>query len=102
MHTSVPERDTKGVGESSSDAAQASLGEALTADGVPSQPRPSRSWIDWILLVGAVVVAAVGFWRLQMVVRWNLASPYDLVFESPNLASINGLRNGLKIYDPAV
>ena len=36
-----------------------------------------------------------------MVVAWQLATPFDLVYEGPNLATIEGLRRGVNVYAPA-
>lgn len=58
-------------------------------------------WANRFLLAMAALVFAVAFYRIQMVVRWQLMIPFDLVFESPNLATIQSLRHGVNIYDPA-
>ena len=44
------------------------------------------------------MVAAL--WRVQTVVRWQLNSPFDLVFEGPNLATIQALGQGVNVYHP--
>ena len=102
MHTSVADQNTKRPCKPVSPAPHERPGEFPAAAGLPVRTLSSALWVDQLVLITAIIVAAVALWRVQMVVRWNLASPYDLVFESPNLASINALRSGLNIYDPAV
>jgi len=99
MHASVADQNTKDPCEPVSRPQRP--GECPLTASQPARLFSSALWIDRVFLVTAIVLAAVALWRMQMVVRWNLASPFDLVFESPNLASINSLRNGLNIYDPA-
>jgi hypothetical protein len=63
------------------------------------QKRPAPVWPDRVLTVVALVVLAAALWRVQMVTRWQIDAPFDLVFESPNLATIEGLRRGANVYD---
>jgi len=66
-----------------------------------SGPVPRRAaWIDRLVLIAALVVLASGLWRMQTVVRWQLNAPFDLVFESPNLATIKALDRGINVYHP--
>src|SRR6267154_2385883 len=62
----------------------------------------TNRWLHRLFLGTAIVVFASALWRLQTVVRWHLASSFDLVFESPNLATIKALRQGLNVYDPSL
>jgi len=68
-----------------------------------SHPDPVPTpWPKQLLLAAGLIIAMVALYRLQMVLAWQLATPFDLAFESPNLASIEALRQGLNIYDPSV
>ena len=65
----------------------------------PPETRPvAGDWRRRFLIGVALFVAAAALWRLQTVVRWQLTAPFDLVFESPNLATINALRHGVNVY----
>ncbi|HTE06568.1 MAG TPA: hypothetical protein VK824_10250 [Planctomycetota bacterium] len=55
-----------------------------------------------LALAVAAIVCLVAVARLSVVSARQLASPYDLMYESPNLATIRAIRSGLSPYDPAV
>jgi hypothetical protein len=63
-----------------------------------STPAP---WQKRFLLFVALFVFAVAVYRIQMVAAWHLADPFDLTFESPNLATIQALRREANVYDAA-
>ena len=68
----------------------------------PEATPAARGWQQRILIAVVIITAAIALWRIQMVVRWQLSSPFDLVFESPNLATITALRHGVNVYHPSV
>ncbi|MEI7732501.1 MAG: hypothetical protein WCO56_23215 [Verrucomicrobiota bacterium] len=52
-----------------------------------------------LLILGIVVAALV---RVYLVAQWHLASPFDLVYESPNRMTIQTITEGKNIYDAAL
>jgi hypothetical protein len=55
-----------------------------------------------LLAALALTVACCVFFRLGSVAVDHLIARFDLVYETPNLATVRAIRSGLKIYDPEV
>ncbi len=71
------------------------------ADGAVAAHEESGSPPAWFALLCWLVLAAV-LARVGTVVAWQLAAPFDLVYESPNLSTIEVVRAGGNPYSPAV
>jgi len=52
----------------------------------------------WCCVICSVLVA---LGRFVLVSHWQLHSPFDLSFETPNLGVIQAIKAGLPLYDPA-
>jgi hypothetical protein len=71
-------------------------------------PVPRVRSVDWSRAVdvaagGAVVlVALLALQRMLQVAALQLAAPFDLIFESPGLATVENLRAGLNVYSASV
>jgi hypothetical protein len=61
----------------------------------------SNPWRQRLLVGAVLLIAAATLFRLQMAVAWQLATPFDLVYEGPNLATIQEIQNGANIYAPS-
>jgi hypothetical protein len=67
----------------------------------PARARPRHGW-SALLGGAAVLVALVALARLAEVSAYQLAAPFDLNYETPILRTIELLRAGRDVYDPAV
>ena len=67
----------------------------MHSDSIPLTDR----WLNRFLLCVALLMVGAALYRLQMVVAWQLATPFDIIFESPNLATIQAIRGGANVYD---
>jgi hypothetical protein len=55
--------------------------------------------VPWLWLV-AVLVCAASLWRLAGVSADQVAAPFDLAYETPNLRSIQLMQRGESVYSP--
>jgi hypothetical protein len=70
-----------------------------TADQLPPPAHPNRSRVYWFF---TAAILALTLTRIVPVAVRQLQAPFDLIYESPNLTTIQAIKAGRNVYDPHI
>ena len=66
-----------------------------------AHPSPERQWLSHVIRVTAIIAIGAVLVRLAYACFMQGSFPFDIVYESPNLATIRLLQAGHPVYSPA-